>query len=263
MTAARVGWCAALLLAGATAGGVSAQELARRVADLEEGTARVAFPARPEVEICDQGVRWGDRRMWWHSRHGEEEATGCRNGPVEVELHLRDGRVRDVELIRDLDEATPGAVDLGTVPAESAVAYLLDVARDGAVGDRADVLFPTVLADVADVWVDLLAMAREPAVARRVRKSALFWVGQEAARAVTGGLAEVARDEDEEQDIREAAVFALSQRPPDEGIPILMELARTAEDAGTRRSALFWLAQSDDERVPAFFEEILLGRAGG
>lgn len=31
----------------------------------------------------------------------------------------------------------------------------------------------------------------------------------------------------------------------------------------TRRSAMFWLAESEDERVYAFFEEILLGRGGG
>jgi len=124
------------------------------------------------------------------------------------------------------------------------------------------VLFPAVLADVDDLWVDLLAMAREPSVRKGVRTSAVFWVGQEAANAATEGLADVAFDEDEDQDVREAAVFALSQRPGDEGVPILMELARTAEQAGTRRSAMFWLAQSEDDRVLTFFEEILLGRGG-
>jgi hypothetical protein len=39
-----------------------------------------------------------------------------------------------------------------------------------------------------------------------------------------------------------------------------MVLARTAREAETRRAAMFWLAQSDDERVVAFFEEVLLGR---
>ena len=31
-------------------------------------------------------------------------------------------------------------------------------------------------------------------------------------------------------------------------------------EAETRRAAMFWIAQSDDPRVLAFFEEILLGR---
>ncbi|HKJ01552.1 MAG TPA: HEAT repeat domain-containing protein, partial [Longimicrobiales bacterium] len=93
--------------------------------------------------------------------------------------------------------------------------------------------------------------------------SALFWVGQEAAEAATDGLAEVALGDDEAQDVRDAAVFALSQRPSDEGVPVLMELARTAQETRTRRTAFFWLAQSDDPRVVPFFEEILLGRPGG
>jgi len=66
--------------------------------------------------------------------------------------------------------------------------------------------------------------------------------------------------EDEDQEVRNAAIFALSQRPDDEGLPALMELARTGAHAETRKTAMFWLAQSGDERVVAFFEEILLRR---
>ena len=93
-----------------------------------------------------------------------------------------------------------------------------------------------------------------------VRGAALFWLGQEAGDAVTTGIAAIAADEREEQDVREAAIFALSQRPGDIGVEPLMELARTAREAETRRAAMFWLAQSEDPRVLAFFEEILLGR---
>jgi HEAT repeat protein len=118
-----------------------------------------------------------------------------------------------------------------------------------------DAIFPVMLADVAEAWRDILDVARDRSVAGDVRESALFWLGQEAAAAATEGLAEVASDEDEEQEVREAAVFALSQRPSSEGVPILMELARTAREPGTRKS--------DDERVVAFFREVLLGRRAG
>ncbi|MDA0329009.1 MAG: hypothetical protein O2958_08380 [Gemmatimonadetes bacterium] len=67
-------------------------------------------------------------------------------------------------------------------------------------------------------------------------------------------------DPDEDQDIRNAAIFSLSQRPDNEAIPSLMEVARAGNQAETRRTAMFWLAQSDDERVVRFFEDILLGR---
>ena len=46
----------------------------------------------------------------------------------------------------------------------------------------------------------------------------------------------------------------------DIGVEPLMELARTAREAETRRAAMFWLAQSEDPRVLSIFEEIQLGR---
>ena len=165
------------------------------------------------------------------------------------------------KLLRDSE----GAVELGAVSAEQAVEFLLETARRGGRSGHGeeDALFPAVLANVDEIWRDLMAMAKDRTVDEDVRSSALFWVGQEATSVVTEGLAEVALDEDEDQGVRDAAVFALSQRSPEEGVPILMEVARTAREAETRSSAMFWLAQSEDERVYAFFEEILLGRGGG
>lgn len=245
-----------------------AQELARRVEAEGEGTVRFSYPAREGVEVCDQGMRIGGRQMMWHSEGGDTRggsawATNCRYGPIEVELRLRDGRVVDVELPTRRSDRAVDAAELGEVEADEAVRYLAALAREeGSSRAARDAVLPIALADVSDVWRELMALARDRGVGEGTRKSALFWLGQEAADAATEGLSEVARDEDEEQDIRDAAVFALSQRPADEGVPVLMEVARTARHGKTRRSAMFWLAQSRDPRVLAFFEEILLGRDG-
>jgi hypothetical protein len=255
----------ALLAVVAAPSVTGGQELARRVAAVEDGTVRLTYPARPGVEICDQGIRMGGHQMMWHSRGWDEEPTNCRVGSVEIEVRVRDGSVREIDVIRRLSDRTAGAMDLGSVSAAQATGFLLETARNGGAGGRGeeDAVFPAILADVQELWRELMILARDRSVAEDVRTSALFWVGQEAADAVTGGLAEVALDEDEDQEVRDAAVFALSQRPADEAVPILMEIARTAPHIQTRRSAMFWLAQSKDERVYAFFEEILLARGGG
>ncbi|NJD18115.1 MAG: hypothetical protein FIA95_02355, partial [Gemmatimonadetes bacterium] len=153
----------------------------------------------------------------------------------------------------------PEARDLGTVQPHDAVAFLTQTARRG-VGDA---VFPILLADVEDAWKEVMALAEDRGVTGDVRRTALFWVGQEAAEAATEGLAEVASDEEEDREVREAAVFALSQRPAAEGVPILMEVARSAREPSTRRSAFFWLAQSRDARVVSFFRQVLLGGRGG
>jgi hypothetical protein len=251
----------ALLAALQTSSGQAAGQIAEEVARLSEGVVRFSYDTRPEVEICEEGIRMGEQRMWWRSRGWDDEPTSCRTGFAEVELEVRDGVVLDVEVMRRVGDRTGAAVDVGMVPAPVAARYLLSLARAGASGRGArEAVLPAMLADVEEVWRDLADIARDTAVGGSVRKSALFWLGQEAADAATSGIAEVARDEDEDQDIRDAAIFALSQRPPDEGIPVLMDLARTGDQSDTRRTAMFWLAQSQDERVIEFFEEILLGR---
>jgi HEAT repeat protein len=97
-----------------------------------------------------------------------------------------------------------------------------------------------------------------------VRRSAVFWVGQAAASAATAGLVEVVGDAALNREVREAAVFALSQRPRNEGVPALLAAARTDRDGTIRRSAIFWLGQSEDPRALAYFEEVLVkGPANG
>ena len=256
-------WPALLVLATAPAV-VAGQELGRRVAETADGTVHFSFAVRPGVEICTRGIRvHGDRMQWREGSRWQYEDV-CRTGPAQVEVRVADGDVRRVDVLRAGDDGSPGAVDLGEVAPAEAVSFFFDLARRGASSRGArDALFPAVLADVPDVWRDLVAVARERDLPAGVRASALFWLGQEAAEAAMDGLTEVAFAEDEEQEVRDAAVFALSQRPSDEGVPVLMELARTAEQAKTRRTAFFWLAQSKDPRVVPFFEEILLGGRGG
>jgi len=241
--------------------GVQAQ-VAERVREVEDGTVRFGFAIRPEVEICDRTIRVGEKHMWWNSIRDDYRPGNCRTGFAEVELEVRRGRVIEVEIVRAIDERAGDAVDLGELAADEAARYLLSLAYDGATPDGAEqAVFPAMIADTRDeTWPQLLEIARDRSVDRDVRKGTLFWLGQEAAEAATEGLSDVAFDEEEDQEVREAAVFAISQRPDDESIPILIDIARTAAEAETRRKAMFWLAQSEDERVVDFFADILLGR---
>lgn len=259
MTRATVLAALALLVAPVAGAG---QGLGERIAGGGDGVVRLSFPAREGVEICHDGIRLFGDRMRWERRRWSEGT--CAQGPVEVELRVRGGQVRDVEILDLGDEPAPGARDLGEVGAPEAASFLLDVARRGAGGSGVEeAILPAMLADVPDAWKGIMEVAKDRTVSSKVRRSALFWVGQEAAGVATEGLAEVASDEDEDQQVRDAAVFALSQRPREEGVPALMEIARTAREPRTRKTAFFWLAQSDDERVIAFFQEILTGRRGG
>lgn len=85
----------------------------------------------------------------------------------------------------------------------------------------------------------------------------MFWLGQAAEQAATRGLDDLVAADTMDREIREATVFALSQRPREEGVPALIRIARTHRDPHVRRTAIFWLGQSDDSRALALFEELL------
>ncbi|MGH6692211.1 MAG: HEAT repeat domain-containing protein, partial [Gammaproteobacteria bacterium] len=92
---------------------------------------------------------------------------------------------------------------------------------------------------------------------RGTRRAAVFWLSQAAGDAATGGLDSIAADPTGDRELREHAVFALSQRPEDEGVPALIRIARGNADGAIRRKAVFWLGQTDDPRAVALFEDIL------
>jgi hypothetical protein len=266
MNAART-WAMAAGVAVVAAGAagaprsVAGQDLADQMRAMDAGVARVTYAIREGVAVCDRGISIdSDGATRWRGRG--RIGTSCRTGTIEAELVVRDGAVRDLELLELDDLATPGSVDLGQMDAGQAARYFLGLARGSDVQPALEgAVFAASIADVADLWLDLMVIARDRGLESDVRQAAVFWLGQDAAAAVSAGIAELASDELEDQEVRDAAVFALSRRPADQGVSYLMEIARSANEGETRRSAMFWLAQSNDERVLAFFEEILLGRA--
>ena len=131
-------------------------------------------------------------------------------------------------------------------------------ATDGSVGEEA--IVPATLADSVTTWPALLRLTRNGALPEKTRRSAVFWLGQQAGDRVTSELSAFVSDGDENRELRKHAVFALSQRPRDEAVPELVRIARSHRDPEIRKTAMFWLGQSQDPRALAFFEEVLRGR---
>lgn len=231
-----------------------AQSLESRVFAKQDAVVRMSYASRPGV--CGSGE--GNINM----RDGDDERDGwtsdCESGPVRVTLTIAHGTVTKVSTrVGGRWLPKTGVTDLGMVSAPAASQLMLNIARTGRGQAAEDAILPAMLADSVQVWPDLLKLAKNPNADTDVRKSAVFWVGQAAAAAATAGLVEVVGDDAVNRDVRESAVFALSQRPNDEGVPPLIKVARTDKDLKIRKSAIFWLGQSDDPRALAYFEEVL------
>jgi hypothetical protein len=247
-----------LLVAGMSlaTGVLSAQTIAQRVQRVREGTVRMSFASRPDVCGNGRNISTGDRGMYSGKRRSEWEDE-CEHGPVRVAMDVAEGKLVAVRAYVGGRWRAPGdAVDLGTVGAREAVDFLLDNAARGSGSAARDAIFPATIADSVVVWPRLLAIAKDDTRERGVRTQAVFWVSQAAGEKATEGLAAVAGDALQDRDVRLQAVFAISQRHED-GVPTLINIARTSKDPEIRKQAIFWLGQSHDSRAIEYFEAIL------
>jgi hypothetical protein len=256
----------ALVLAVALQGGV-----ADRVAAAPDGAVRFSFATRPGVcgngrnvisLECEDGS-CGRHRISSSNYDDDDAGCPCEPGPARVALQKRDGRITGARAYvggvwRPSGDAR--VTDLGAVPAAAAARYLLDLATRSSGDVGRDVVFPAVLADSITVWPDLLRLARSTVVPRETRRSAVFWLGQAAGDAATRGLTDLVGDTSVDVEVKESAVFALSQLRGRDGVPALIQIARSHSSPRVRKKALFWLGQSDDPRALALFEEILNGK---
>jgi len=93
----------------------------------------------------------------------------------------------------------------------------------------------------------LIERARDTSEPVSMRKNALFWAGQTKSTP-TRDLAAFYRATTTPE-LREHAIFVLSQRDDEAAFNELMRIAREDSDSRMRSRALFWLGQKDDPRV--------------
>jgi len=229
------------------------QSLAER-AQVRNGEVRFSYATRPEVCGSGQNI---------HVVHSTDDwESDCQHGPARVVLEWRNGTLVDVDTYVGGRWRAPGqgVVDLGMVSAPAAADMLLDLAGRLPGNAADDLIFPATIADSAEVWPRLIAIAKNDRVPRGTRKNAVFWLGQAAGDRAVADLGGLVSDQNEDREIQEQAVFALSQLRNGGGVPSLLEIARSHQDAKVRKTAMFWLGQSNDPRAIALFEEILKGR---
>lgn len=235
---------------------VGAQSLVERVRQAPDGTVRLSFAAREGV--CGSGpnsitITDGDGDSEWEQN--------CERGPVLVSLRMRGGRIAGAEThVGGRWRAGAGPVtELGVVPAREAADALFALAVQARDEDGGELITAATLADSAVVWPQLLRIARDTRLGEETRRQSVFWLGQAAGEAAARGLDSIVeRGRSDDIEIRKHAVFALSQRPAEEGVPALIRVARTNRYAELRKAALFWLGQSEDPRAISLFEELLM-----
>ena len=217
------------------ASGGQAQSLADRVSAAAEPRVQFTYAARPDV--CGNGRSFiqvaGDQ--WYGSWIEGERRDSCATGPVRVVL---DRAGKDVVAIATFagpeQPAAAGVRDLGLVRSADAANYFLTLAEraDGRVSR--DAVLPAMLADSVDVGSRLLAIARNQNAARETRRTAISWLGrsldvrERPVTSIADVLVQIAKDDDDNQSVRQQALRTLGRLEHGAGTAQLMELARVA-----------------------------------
>lgn len=229
---------------------LAAQSLAQRIQSIDDGEIRISYGTKDGV--CGDGRNLSTGQ----SSDDRSNKSWCEPGPARVSLTMRNGQVvdADVDVGGRWGHETSRTTDLGRVAAPEAAAAFLslaETARDGAGGS---LVVGAAIADSAEIWPDLLRLARKPGLPKDTRDDVILWLGFAAGDAL--GPEGTNADED---DVRESAIFALSQRPEDEAVPALIRVVEGDLPVHLKKTALFWLGQTDDDRAIDVYEGILRG----
>jgi hypothetical protein len=201
------------------------------------------------LELASTGTRWVGKRAML--------AATLANAPEQITTGL-------IELTRrtalNIDVKKEATFWLGQTNDPRGTARLKTMLEDDDenIEVRKSTIFALSRQDNADVIQTLLNTAQR-ADRKELRKDAIFWLGQKAADKATVGLKSILGDDSAEIEVREAAIFALTQQRNDAAVVALIDVAKSSKEPQLRRTALFWLGQrSEDPRVLKLFQDILL-----
>jgi hypothetical protein len=223
------------------------------------GDARVQFRYAARADVCGAGsnIQIGSSTYISNNSGRFYDGDGrplCRRGPVVVRVTRSGGMVVGLDVEIAPESSPEGVTDLGAVPAAAAAEYLLDLATRAEGRPGREAILPAVLADSSTVWPGLIALAKNRALARAVRQSAMNWLGRELdrssgddARRASAALVALATDQEEMLPVRQQAVSVLA-RSERADLAALTSMAN-GSDTWLRQTAIEALANSGDPRA--------------
>jgi HEAT repeat protein len=261
---------------------VSAQSLPQRIAQVRDGTVRMTFASDPGV--CGDGdtmigkrslsgrvypngggessflmIRDHDGSVTTFNSDGGDWQPRCVFGPVRVALVFRGGRLSSARTyVGGQWRAPTGATtDLGRVVPREAATYLINLAASANAEEPGkDLLAAAVFADSAPVTPELHKLAQDRTRDEELREAAVFWLSQTGEEAAVDALADILRNGSPE-DLREKAIFGLSQHPSARAGQMVRDAAASATYSDDlREKAIFWVGQRKDGASVAFLRSL-------
>jgi hypothetical protein len=199
----------------------------------------------------------GQRQTCWD---GNYAGTVHLDGPTEFYILYRakEGRIQGIQTFSPdcvIDAGKASFVWLTDVKPAESVALLTSLAKEPR---RPDGAISAIAVHAApEAQRTLLDMARTGS-SSHMRGQALSSLAHTAPPQVSLPVIQEAIAKDPENDVKRRAVSSLAQVPRNEGVPLLLQFARSHSNATVQKEAMRWLGRSKDERATKFFQEVLL-----
>jgi HEAT repeat protein len=244
---------------------LSAQSLADRVNGASASAVQFTFAARPGV--CGNGrtfIMTGNGNTYGSFYNTDITRTEpCVNGPVRVVIDRAGREVISVQAYVGQPPSPAVAQDIGRASGQQAADYLLDLAAntEGRVGR--DAIFASSLADSATTTDKLIAIARNQNLSRNTRNAALSYMswsvpaGNAVPASAATALVSIARDETDNQQVRQQALSVLSRLEHGAGIPSLIDLSKQQGYTWLAKESIAALSRSGDPRARDFLRTAL------
>lgn len=223
-------------------------------------------PSSARVSICcnwnNRGVRTG--RCSGCTLDGRNMSIDNGNDGIDVKeptttlliaIHLEDNRIARVRMFdADCPISANGmsVTMLQNVTTKASVDYITQQLHNS---DADELMAVLAMHEDPQVVPTLINLARNDQ-STKVRRGAIFWLGQKAGVKAAAEL-RYAVDNDPQDEVREHAVFAISQLPREKSVPMLIDLVKTHKSRRVRERAMFWLAESGDPRALDLIEKLL------
>jgi hypothetical protein len=224
----------------------------------------------------DRVYEFSETPVYWLGDAGEDESFSFTQKSF---MSAKDSRLQEKLLF--LVSCHPGTAAPGFLKKVAVGSYAKDIRKNAifwlgnsgdtrsltdlkevfkAVPDRdlkEQVVFALQLSKQKEAVLELIRIAKDDPD-REVRSKSIFWLGQKASAESVKALKDIVGNPDETDPLKDQAIFAISQLPKNQSIPLLIDIAKTNKSASVRKKAIFWLGQSGDEAALKFFEGILL-----
>jgi HEAT repeat protein len=204
------------------------------------------------------GVSPAESIAWLESRI----APGRNGSPITmIALHRDAAADRALDALtadnQPVDTRRRAALALGTSRGPHGVARLKQMLASETVPEVRERVVLALSQSKEPAAMPLVAGAARNDKDARVRGQALMWLAQRASAQVSREAIRNAIANDPEFSVKQRAINALSQMPDGEGIPTLIDVAKTSKDPNLCKRAMRQLGQSRDPRALDFFAQVL------